>query len=198
VGSCWPRSRKLWWIPFWITSSINNFASFTSAFSQPPKLKGDPYNPTRNLHYQLHLPIANSFFAQNLGNNMAPSPRASRSTRRSSSNSTPLDEQVTSKEKDLTPLPEKKRKVASPKKAKSSSKAKAKPSPDNTTAESPAKKAKKVSAPKHQVLTERDEIPKLFDSDEAKQNGSYSKLVTVSPPLLERVFLFRLHLHLPR
>jgi hypothetical protein len=86
----------------------------------------------------------------------------------------------------------KKRKAASPQaaspvkakaEAKSSSskvKGKAKQAPEDidiSTAvpESTAKKAKKTAAPKHQVLTERDDIPKLWDSDKAKQNGSYSK-----------------------
>lgn len=118
---------------------------------------------------------------------MTPSPRATRSTNRSSSSSsnTPLDDQEVTKEKP------KKRKAASPKanvaspvkeKVKSPSKVKGegkKQAPDNKDTdkapETSAKKAKKTSAPKHQVLTERDEIPKLWDSDKAKQNGSYSK-----------------------
>jgi hypothetical protein len=182
VGSFLPRSFysppriswKLWWIPFWI-NSINNCASLASAFSLPPKLKGYTYKP-KSSHNQLSLPTVNSFFARTADESMAPSPRATRTaTRSSSSSSTPLDDQEVTKEK-------KKRKVASPKaaspvKEKSPSKVKGKQASDNTDTapESTAKKAKKTSAPKHQVLTERDEIPKLWDSDKAKQNGSYSK-----------------------
>jgi hypothetical protein len=188
-GSFLPRSfyslprlstswKKLWWIPFWITTS--------SAFSLPPaaKLKGYTYHLQRS-HNQLSLPTVNSFFLRTVDYTMAPSPRATRtSTRSSSSSSTPLDDQEVTKEK------AKKRKATSPKpaspkavspvkaKAASKVKGKAKQAPDNTETavpESTAKKAKKTSAPKHQVLTERDDIPKLWDSDKAKQNGSYSK-----------------------
>ena len=196
IGSFLPRSlyslpristswKKLWWIPFWITTS--------SAFSLPPKLKGYTYHPQRS-HTQLSLPTVNSFFARTVDDIMAPSPR-SRATRtstrsNSSSSSTPLDDQEVTKEK------AKKRKAASPKaaspikaKAKSPSikvKGKVKQAPDNadtdiSTAvpEATTKKAKKTSAPKHQVFTERDDIPKLWDCDKAKQNGSYSKLSNV-------------------
>jgi hypothetical protein len=201
IGSFLPRSfyspprisiswKKLWWIPFWITTS--------SAFSLPPaKLKGYTYHPQRS-HTQLSLPTVNSFFLRTVDGIMAPSPRtrATRTSTRSSSSSssTPLDDQeVTKKEV-------KKRKAASPKaaspkaaspvkekvKSPSKVKGKVKQAPDNTDTdistavpESTAKKAKKTSAPKHQILTERDEIPKLWDSDMAKQNGSYSKSCTV-------------------
>jgi hypothetical protein len=56
----------------------------------------------------------------------------------------------------------------------------------STSSESPAKGAdnlnqndsssppKKAKAPRHQVLTERDELPKLWTDDMAKANGSYS------------------------
>ena len=37
------------------------------------------------------------------------------------------------------------------------------------------KKAAKKKAPAHQVLTERDEIPRLWDNSQATKNGSYSK-----------------------
>jgi hypothetical protein len=196
--------KKLWWIPFWI-NSINNCASLASAFTLPPKLKGYTYNPKRSQN-QLSLPTVNSFFVRTVDEIMAPSPRATRSSTRSSSSvsSTPLDDQeVTKKEKKrkaTSPVKEKapskvkaSPKAASPVKEKSPKKAKSSPvkeksppkvkgskqAPDtkDTSPEATSpKKAKKTAAPKHQVLTERDEIPKLWDSDKAKQNGSYSKL----------------------
>ena len=36
-------------------------------------------------------------------------------------------------------------------------------------------KPKKVKPPAHQVITDRDELPKLWDSEKAAANGSYSK-----------------------
>jgi hypothetical protein len=202
--------KKLW-IPFWVTASvfsINNSYSLASAFTQPPKLKGYTYNPKRS-HNQLSLPTANSFFVRTVDDIMAPSPRSTRSSTRSSSsiNSTPLDDQevakkekkrkATSPVKEMAPSKFKASpKAASPVKEKSPSKVKASPikaksppkvkgsskqAPDDTDSDaapeavSPKKAKKTPAAPKHQVLTERDEIPKLWDSDKAKQNGSYSK-----------------------
>ena len=36
-------------------------------------------------------------------------------------------------------------------------------------------KPKKGKPPAHQVITDRDELPKLWDSEKAAANGSYSK-----------------------
>lgn len=41
-------------------------------------------------------------------------------------------------------------------------------------AASPSTKAKKKKAPAHQVLTERDELPKLWNDEKAKEAGSMS------------------------
>lgn len=42
---------------------------------------------------------------------------------------------------------------------------------NDVTVKAPTKK----KAPAHQVLTERDEIPKLWHAEKAAENGSYSK-----------------------
>lgn len=39
--------------------------------------------------------------------------------------------------------------------------------------------SKKKKAPAHQVITERDQIPKLWDDLQAQKNGSYSKSVDI-------------------
>lgn len=38
---------------------------------------------------------------------------------------------------------------------------------------------KKNKSPAHQVLTDRDEIPKLWDEEKAKSNGSYSECLSL-------------------
>lgn len=122
---------------------------------------------------------------------MAPSLRATKAAAAvvvddDDSSATPKKKRKASSVKKTTPVEK-----ASPKKAKKATKAKAKAKTADSAASTPAKKAKKATkakkespespspkkkaAPKHQVLTERDEIPKLWDSEKAKKNGSYSK-----------------------
>lgn len=63
-------------------------------------------------------------------------------------------------------------KSSSRKKALGTKKRKNGKEPDSTDAE---KAPRKKKAPTHQVQTERDEIPKLWDKQKAAESGSYSK-----------------------
>jgi hypothetical protein len=66
------------------------------------------------------------------------------------------------------------------------SKAKMAPSADDEIeAKAPPKRAKK--APSHQVLTARDEVPKLWDETKAAENSSYSKLLL--PPIYRYAYM---------
>jgi hypothetical protein len=66
---------------------------------------------------------------------------------------------VTTSEEDVDP----------PKKQRAAASRKASKAPKDTEAKTPKK-----AAPTHQVLTERDILPKLWDEGKAAANGSYS------------------------
>ena len=51
---------------------------------------------------------------------------------------------------------------------------------DNETGEDVNIPEKKVKPPSHQVITEKDEIPKLWDDEKAEANRSYSKICIYS------------------
>jgi hypothetical protein len=150
---------KLWWIPFWISASTSTSSAF-------PLSKGYSYIQTyssinRSQTTRQHLPVqvpARSFFSEHTNNDsvaiMTPSLRAAKST-------------VASGDKEGA-SPNKKRKTANTKTPKPAVTATA-----TAKDSSPAKKA--VKKPAHQVLTERDDLPKLWDAKKAMQNGSYSE-----------------------
>jgi hypothetical protein len=171
----WRRPRALWWIPLcWIgfNSNSNKNASIysTALITQQSCSKVKGYRSFLQQH-QLFPPTTNSFFSTtDVDDTMAPL-RASKVSSAAAQDADPANT-----------TPKRKRKTTSPKKttdtdtkvaAKKKKASQSKQSP--TAAAADEAPAKKVAAPKHQVLTERDDIPKLWTEEKAKENGSYSK-----------------------